>query len=111
MAETCVSGGTAGHDPESSSVTVPQGTGHQPVDPGSRVAMARFEREVAALDLSDAAQAASRSTSFSGSTGPDSGTDGDTQAEIAARLYASADEHRRRAERLLECTPDATEAE
>ncbi len=57
---------------------------------------ARYEREVAALDLTDAAQMMARAQPGRAVDAPvDS-----SQAELATGLYASADRHRRLAERL-----------
>lgn len=73
----------------------------QPEETGQVVGMtrweqARYEREVAALDLADAAQAMARSESRQ-----DVGRPADSsQADLAMALYASADRHRRLAERL-----------
>lgn len=58
-------------------------------------AVARLERELAALDLADAAQAAARSASPCEPT-----AESQTSAETAERLYANADRRRRTAERL-----------
>lgn len=67
------------------------------VDPAGLAAKARFEHELATFELADAAQAAARSAAASRSG---TETDGAAQAELAARLYDSADRHRRTAERL-----------
>lgn len=57
---------------------------------------ARYEREIAALDLTDAAQAMARSQPKRDVDAPvDS-----LQVDLATALYASADRHRRLAERL-----------
>lgn len=62
----------------------------------TRREQARYEREVAALDLADAAQAMARSQPRQ-----DVGRPADnSQADLAMALYASADRHRRLAERL-----------
>jgi hypothetical protein len=62
----------------------------------TRWEQARYEREVAALDLADAAQAMARSQPRQ-----DVGRPADSsQADLAMALYASADRHRRLAERL-----------
>lgn len=62
----------------------------------TRWEQARYEREVAALDLTDAAQAMARSQPRQ-----DTGRLADSsQADLATALYASADRHRRLAERL-----------
>lgn len=100
MVENVAPGGPQVVDAGHATGMVGQAVG-QPLDPASRVARARFERELAVLDLSDAAQAASRSDSTF-----DPAPDGHTQAQAAVRLYASADEHRRTAELLdLEAAP------
>ena len=57
---------------------------------------ARYEREVATLDLTDAAQAMARAQPGGDVDAPvDS-----SQVDLATGLYASADRHRRLAERL-----------
>ena len=58
--------------------------------------LARYEREVATLDLTDAAQAMARAQPRGDVDAPvDS-----SQIDLATGLYASADRHRRLAERL-----------
>lgn len=68
-----------------------------PPDPVGRVAQAKFEHEAAALDLSDAAQAAARS-----SAAVDRGDLDVSQrlTEMATQLYKSSCCHRDSARRL-----------